>query len=284
MTWLFYALSAVFFFTCLNILQRVLSVDSKYPRAMAIVFNSIAAIFALALFMLSGSYTHIVLPSEKEAWIYLLIASFFYALFERGRFLASKLLDASLVTTIMNISVLVAFTGSLFLFSEKLTLPKLIGALLIFISLILVSIFRKNKEKASKKGIIVTILISIALGLAWMLDKKGTTYFPALTYSIFIWTIPIIFIYLPYVKINELKAELKRTNWKIALLAFFNVAGYALQLKAFSLTEATKVIPIIQTSGMFTILFGILLLKEKDHLLRKIIAGILAVTGVYFLM
>jgi len=283
MSWTILAFSSVIFFTSLNLLQKVLAVDSKNPRAMAVLFNSIAASIALLIFAFTGAFKNFVLPTSPKAWIALIIATFCYAMFERGRFIAAKLLDASILTIIGNISVLIAFVGALFLYSETLTTYKLLGGSLIIGALFLVSMNNKTK-KSSKKGVLVAVAISVMLGLGWMLDKLGTQYFNASTYSIFVWTVPIVFIYFPHIKFDAIKTELKLASWKIFLLAGLNVVGYLMQLKALEIAEATRVIPIMQTSTLFTILLGIVLLKERGHIPRKIVAGLMVVLGVYFLI
>lgn len=283
MTWIVLSIGSVVLFTSMNILQRVIAVETKNQRAMAVLFNSICALISLIVFVLLCSFRNLSLPKVPEAWIALLVASFFYGMYERGRFTASKLLDASVFTTIGNVAVLIAFTVALFLYSEPLTVQKLLGGILIMGALILVSL-NKTTSKASKKGIFLAILISIAIGLGWGLDKLGAQFFTAQTYSIFVWTIPLFFIWFPSVKTNAIKIELKNASWRVFLLAGINVVAYLMQLKALETAEATRVIPILQTSTIFTVLIGIIILKERDHIFKKIIAGILAVVGCYFLV
>lgn len=283
MSWVLLAFGSVFSFTALDLLQRVLAVESKHPRAMAVIFNLVAALIALLIFLLTGAFRNFTFPDAPKAWLTLLVASFCYGMFERGRFIAAKLLDASVLTTIKNISVLIAFIGSLLLYSEPLTIHKIIGGALIIGALLLVSI-NKHSEKLSKKGVLVAVAISTMLGLAWMLDKLGAQYFNANTYNIFIWVAPIIFIYFPQIKQKLIKTELKIASWKVFVLSGLNVVGYLMQLKALEVAEATRVIPIVQTSTLFTILLGILLLGEREHISRKIIAGLMAIAGTYFLI
>ena len=218
MAWQILAFSAVILFTALNLLQRVLAVECKNARAMSVVFNLVAGILAVILFFATGSHKAFVIPTDYRAFLGLGAAALFYALFERGRFQAAKLLDASVLTTVSNISVPVAFIGALFLYSETLTTQKILGSGLILLALILVS-YNRTKQKYSQKGIIIALLISVSLGLAWMLDKLGAQYFNPNSYSILIWTIPIIFIYLPYVKFKDLKTEFVGAPWKIFILA-----------------------------------------------------------------
>lgn len=283
MNWLIFAIGAVILFSFLNILQRVLAIDSTHPRALALLFNATAGLIAIALFLITNDGAPPQLPQEPIAWVAMGIAAFCYAMFERGRFYAAQLLDASVLITIMNITALVSFTGSLIIYNETLTTSKLVGAFFIICALFLVSI-EKNMKAKPTKGIAIAISISIMLGIANMLDKAGALYFNPSTYQILVWTIPIIFIALPFPKIEVIKTELQQSSWRLLILAFINVLGYLLSLKALELTEATNVIPIIQTSTILTVLLGITLLKEKDRIPQKILASILALAGTYFLL
>lgn len=280
--WFYLTAGSVFFFTSMNLLQRVLAVESKNQRAMAVAFNAIAATLALCIFFLTGSYKNFTLQSNINGWIFLFIASMGYALYERARFTVSKFLDASVFSTIGNISMLVAFVGALFLYSETITINKLIGIGLILMALVLVS-YKKN-SKTSWKGIILAILACASLGIGWMLDKKGTVYFTADTYNILIWTIPLPLIIFPSIKLSSVLYEIRRSSWRIFLLSGTNVMAYFMQLKALSMAEATRVIPIVQTTTLFTVLAGIFLLNEREDIPKKIFAGFLAVVGVFLLV
>ncbi|MFA6533273.1 MAG: DMT family transporter [Patescibacteria group bacterium] len=281
MTWLYYSLGAALCFACLSILSRIVSVDSKNPRALSLAFNLTSILMAVILFLLTGSYKKIIFPTQTEAWIYFLIAAFFFGMFERLRFFATKLLPASIYSIISNLSVVIAFILSLFIYKEILTLSKAAGFLLILISLFLV--MENKKSKVSIKGVLVGLTTSLFLGIAMALDKKGATYFSPEVYNILMWTVPFIVLLFPYAKIGDIKLQFKRFSWKIMLLSLFNFIGYYLGLKAFFLADATKVIPITQSSTIITVIAGIFLLNERNNLTKKIIAGIIAVIGVFLL-
>jgi len=281
MTWLYYSLGAAISFTLLNIFSRVLTVESKNPRAFSVVFNLICIVMSLILFIGTGSNKTFSLPTQINAWIFLLTASFFYGLNERFRFLISKLLEASIYSIIGNISVIMAFIISFFLYKETLTATKLFGSTLIFFSFLLVSNIKKSKF--SSKGVFLGVITSIYLGIAMSLDKKGAMFFNPETYNLLLWVVPFIVLYFPGIKINEIKAEFKQFSWKIILLAFFNFIGFYLGLKAFILAEATKVIPVIQTYTLMTVIAGVFFLNERKNLTKKIFAGIIAVVGVFLL-
>lgn len=281
MTWLYYSLGASFCYASLSILSRVVSVDSKNPRALSLAFNLTSILMAIILFLVTGSYNKIDFPTVREAWIYLLIAAFFYGMFERLRFFATKLLPVSIYAIIANVTVVVGFFLSAVLYKEILTISKTIGFLLIFLSLFL--IIEKKKSKVTVKGVLVGLITSIFLGVAVALDKKGATYFKPEIYNILGWVVPFIVLYFPGAKINDIKLQFRQFSWKIILLSLFNFVGFYLGLKALVLTDATKVIPITQSSTVIAVIAGIFLLNEKNNLFKKILAGIIAVIGVFLL-
>lgn len=281
MTWLYYSLGVAISFMFLSIFSRILTVESKNPRAFSIVFNLICIVMSLILYVVSGAYKNFSLPTRIDAWAFLLIASFFYGLNERFRFLISKLLEASIYSIIGNITVIIAVVISFFLYKETLTASKLIGSTLILLSVLLVSEIKKTK--ISSRGLFLGIVTSIYLGVAMSLDKKGAIFFNPETYNVLLWVVPFIVLYFPGIKVNEIKAEFKQFSWKIILLAFFNFIGFYWGLKAFMLADATKVIPVIQTTTLMTVMAGVLFLNERSNLLKKILAGVIAVIGVFLL-
>lgn len=283
MLWFYYTLASVIFFTSLYFIQKTLATESKNPRATAVIFNVFAILSALIIFVITRSYNSFVLPSNPEAWIFLGVACFCYGMFERGRFYAAKLIDVSILAIISNVSLVVGVLGSFIIYTEVPTFGKLLGGVLILIALILVS-YTDSKKSVSLKGVLFGILMYTFLGLGWMLDKKGALYFNTGTYNLLAWSLPFVFIYFPYVKISHLKLEFKKSSWRLILMAVINVLAYVLQLKALTLQESSRIIPIVQTSTIFAVLIGIFLLKERSNLKRKIFAGILCILGVYLLM
>lgn len=281
MIWLYLSLGVAICYACLNIFSRIVSVDSKNPRALTIAFNLVSTAMAVLLIIFTGTYKNISLPTQNEAWIYFFISAFFYGIFERLRFFATKLLDASIYSIIGNISIVIAFIISLILYKEALTLSKLIGSLLILISLLMV--IERKKSKFTFKGLLIGLIACISVGIGMGLDKKGAMYFNPEIYNLILWAVPLIILYLPSMKLKEIVSQYKQFSWKIVLLSFFNFVGYYLGLKALLLADATKVIPIIQLSTIMTVITGAFILNERNNLAKKLLAGIIAMAGVFLL-
>ncbi len=277
-------MAAMGLFTGLNLLQRKVAVNTDNPRALSVLFSSMGAVFAFIIFIVSGSAQNFSLPTQPQAWLVLAMAALGYGLYERYRFTAAKLLDASTFSLIINISVLIAFIGSMLVYQEAVTLPKIIGGCLIIGSLFLAT-YQKQRQAVSRSGVLIACGISVALGLAWIMDKQGVLYFNPDVYGFLNWVIPILIIgTFPLVKLQAIKQEIRHAYKQVALISIINVVGFWCNLKALELAEATQVIPIIQSSTLFTVLLGILILKERHYVVRKIIAGILTVVGIYLVV
>jgi drug/metabolite transporter (DMT)-like permease len=286
MLWLVYALTAVVLFTALNILQRKISIESKDPRATAVLFNLIAGLIAICIFIFNGSLRTFRLPTQPMGWLFFILAIVCYGFFERGRFFAAKLLDVAIFDTILTISLVISFVGSVLIYHEPLTLSKLCGVSLILIALLITAYQPKDptKKKISPLGLLIATGISILLGLAWLMDKANAIYFSPTTYTAFVWTLPVFCILFPTIPKATYAKELKTAWWKITLIAGINVVAYLFQLHSIVLAGETRTMPVIQTSILLSTVAAIFILKEKDHLLKKFVCGILAVIGVIFLM
>ena len=269
----------------MNVLARVLAVDSKYPRAFTVVYNAIGAFLALVLFFVMGGYKHFILPNNYKAYVFLLAGLMAYGLFDRLRFLAAKLVEASVLPVFYPISMIITFLIASVLYNEPITLYKVIALVFITLSVFLIS-YNKNIRLVSKKGAIVAILVSIALGLGGAVDKMGATAFNSETYGILMWTFSIIFVYFfPRVPIKHMKFEIKRAKLRnITILVFTNVISYYFLLRSYALLDATLVILLIQSASILTVLAGIIFLKERKGIKLKLLATTLSIAGVILLV
>lgn len=67
-------------------------------------------------------------------------------------------------------------------------------------------------------------------------------------------------------------------------MSLINVIGYYLALKALEVGTAVQVVPMIQTYSIITVIFAAIFLKEREHLLLKFFAAILALIGIQLIL
>ncbi|OQY65521.1 hypothetical protein B6D29_03760 [Microgenomates bacterium UTCPR1] len=284
MTWFYFSLISAVGYALVSLLSRVIAVESDYPRELSVVFNLISGTIALLIFFVSSGYVNFNLPKDPQAYIYLFVILLFYGLYERFRFKTSKYLEVSTQGTLNNIFIVVAFVIALFIYSEVITADKILGFIFVLVGILLVTV--NKSKKINSMGLFYGVLANVSVGIAWSLDKKGISYFNPDLYNLLVWVAPIIVVsFFPAIRLSIVKKIIRKDFKQISLISFLNVSAYLFNLKALVVGgEVTKVIPIVQTSTIITIILGIIFLKEREHIVKKIVAGLIAIIGVFLLV
>lgn len=279
MSWLIYTLVSTLCFSFYGLLGRVLVVDSEEPKAFSAVYNFLAGFFVL-FFLLFDKFSWKPIPLPI---ILLTITMVFtYGIFNRTEYVAKKHMELSLFNIVAKLAALLTFLLSVLLLKESLTVNKIIAALLILGANFIV--FYKKEGIKIDKGIKYALIMSFFLGVSWTIDKVAAPYWSLPIYAFMGYALANIFvIYFPTIPLSTMVKEFKRTNWKIALLAAMASSGYYFLIKAFTAGEASKVILINSTNTFITIILAIIILKERKDASLKILAGILALVGVFLL-
>ena len=281
MPWYVYALTSALFFASQELLMRMLAIKSDKPRIFSVVFNMWGALFALTVFLLQrGSFTPLWQLSPVQ--ILLIFGSVIaYGLYERYQFTARKHLEASTLSIIFRLETGIAFIGSIIFLHEALLPVKAMGTTLIITASLL--LIYKNPHFKLAKPFFYAVFCAMLLGIAMIIDKPASANIQPALYSFLMWFCPMIIIAFPHVSKQQIVKEFRIGGWKVALAAFLNTIGYILYIQAFALADASRVIPVIAINSILVVLGGIIILKERDHLWRKIAAGIIAFIGVVLL-
>jgi len=274
MNWFILSLSATFLFSTYGILSKILSLKSKYPNAFSVIYYFIAGLISLSfIFFQPGRIIKSPIPNNI---IILTILNFvIWGIFGKVEFLSRKKVEASILPVIVKIAPIVTFLISSIFFKENITQEKIIALLLIIIANILV-LFNKLKTDFNK-NIIYALILGVSLGVGWSIDSivSGSFALPFyIAYTFFASSISNLT--LPPIKKSIIINEFKYTKLTLLIiLASINALGYFLMVKAYSYGEASKIAMIISTSDVITIIFAIIILKERSNILKKVIAGIM---------
>jgi drug/metabolite transporter (DMT)-like permease len=279
MNWFFYSLLAVLCFSSYDILSRVFGLNAKNPRVFAIIYNAIVAAMALIIYFIFPSRpNHLSLFSIVIG----VCGLFIWAIFGRLEYYAHKHVEASLLTIVTKIATVITFLASIVFLHEGITLQKIISVILIISANIIV--LNPHKKKNMSEGILYAFLVALTLGIGWTIDKVASTAWGVSFYIFFSFLSPVVVnALIPVVKKQEIIVEVKNTSWLIFVLGTLNLFGYYALLMAFSVGEGSRVILVTSFSQILTILAGIIILKEKTHMLRKIIAGVMGILAIILL-
>ena len=274
--WKFYIIIYLIVSVIFNQGYKVITKNMVSDGAMTILMQIISIFTCMLIIPLF----EIKFPTDYKVYMFLFFAIIFYTLNDRLGTTARSGLEASTYSILKQLStVFMIFVGILF-FKESFVLNKIIGALLIIFSNILV--FYKKENFKINKYLLFGILANISLAIALFIDVNYSSEFNLAFYVLLTFLIPSSLIFLfERIKIKNIILEYKNSN---KIILFFTSIAWALmmisKLKSYQLGQIIVVAPISSLTVILNIIFSYFLLKEKSNLIIKIIAGILIIIGV----
>lgn len=246
--------------------------------ALTVMLESIAG---LSCFLLIPLFDF-KMPTDPKVYVCLLLACIFYALNDRLTTDVRKGLDVSLVNIIKQFSSVLMIAAGVFIFKEEIVFTKIVGALLIVASNILV--FYNKTSKPNKYvwiGLFATFFATIAL----MLDVNYSEQFNLPLYVGATLFVPALIIALfERISFKKIRAEFAAGSKTIFLLTTTSWAIMTLsRLWAYQVGEVIIVTPLCSLVVMLNVALGYFFFGEKDNLLRKVIASALIIISVFLI-
>lgn len=276
MNWIIFVILYLILVVIYDQFYKISTKKLTKPGALTILLQVIGA---LAVLLVSPLF-EIKFPTDIKVYIFLGLALIFYSISDRLNTTVRTGIEASTFSIIRQLStVFMIFAGIIFL-KEPFIVNKLIGAILIITSNIL--IFYKKGEAKLNKYIILGILANICYTIALFLDVNISNNFNLPFYITISLGIPAILIsIIEKIKISDIKNEFINGNkkaicitgitWSLSILA---------QLRAYQLGDVSVVAPLCALSVILNVIFGYLFQNEKENLTKKIIAALLIILGI----
>lgn len=229
----------------------------------------------------------IKIPNSIEPWLLFTLNMVLYTLFTLANFQMNKHMDISLSSILGQSKTLLMFIGALILFQEPVTVNKVVGVLLIIVGNIVLFLNKKlDTSGLTKKGVLYLAITIIALTITAFIDAKLVQEFSIYFYGMISYLIPGL-LTIPFLlrnlKGNEIKVGLKKFLNPILLMGVIAPLGYSALLEAYKLAPKSVVYPIGNISTLVLVLLGVIFLKEREKLQRKIIAAVIVVIGAILL-
>ncbi len=279
--WLWLTILSVLFFSLANILQRVLmKSDKSNPYSYSVIFHFLLGVLNFVCALLLGS--HMSLFSGNV--IMLLLASALWGATMVFLFKALKFVDVSEVAILSTIKIFVIVIASIIFLHESFSLAKVIGAIIIILSTLLITDLKKGITL--NKGVIYILLMSLFGGLAIVVDSFNVKQYDPVFYNSIQNFLSGFCILLFYPKaLKQWKHFIQPSFLKkmLPLGVFSTIQGIAYLFALVSPGVTAQVGTIRQSTVILTVLFAIVFLNEKSNLLRKTSAAALVMIGVALL-
>ncbi len=280
MSWFFLILLSVVIVSFANILQKSLMKDDKSdPISYSIIFAFLLGFINLVVALTFGFHfpvLHIGLVAFPIAAILWGVGTIFY-------FKALQLLESSEVTILASVRSLITIAASLLFLGESFSVQKLMGTVIVLFSIFIVTNLKHGIK--FNRGIFYTFGMVLFYGLAVVFDVVNLRSTDPLSYLALVNILIGIILLLIFPKaIKKMKVFASKSFLRKMLpLSAFSSAQAIAYYFALAKGPASQIAPIGQAQVIITILLAVIILKERDNLLRKVIAAVLVMIGVILL-
>lgn len=267
-TAIFFAMSSVTIRTGLN--------RHASPFSSVLVFSS-GAIFIWSILFL-GKYE---LPSSSATIFFIIRGVFEPGLASLFLFTALRKVGVSITVPIIAASPLVSTTLSILFLKEVLTLPIVLGTILIIGGVAMLA-FRHPHSRINKKYIAIATIGSAFIGLSAVITKFALNISDMPVGGLAISLSSGIFIQILVITLAGKWSQIPRKfeKAKFFLLAgIFSSSGLLFLFLALSKGTVSIVFPLISLQPLFALLLSRILLKEHETITRYVVLGTIMIVA-----
>jgi len=281
MSWLILVLISATLSSFSTLLKRVLLKEEQSdPVAYGSAFQMVAGVLVL----IYAIYKGFVLPTSISLLPNLAFMSLAYAVGYIALFKGFQTLDAAEVDILFSSRIVWAsLTAALFL-QEHLTLQRVWGIALVVLGTAILS--WRGRKWVLEKGYVLVIGAAILFGAALTNNAYLTKQLNVPTSVALGFILPAVtMLTLRPKSIVNLKVFIDKGRlFKLtAASAFLGAASVVLFLAYEMGGDVSRISPIHQTSVVLTVILGSVFLRERSHLLNKVLGALVVLIGVVVL-
>lgn len=274
MNWFGFALLSGLLFALSKVVARFFLRQQGDALAFTAVHDFIAGAVLLPFIFINSHF-----PSHSITWLYFFGGMIAFFVTDYFLFKALKTIDVSWYQILTQIRhILILLTGVVFL-SEIFTANKLIAIALI-IGGVIIALYQKKRFSWSS-GATAALISTVAAVIGFTFSKFVLMDFSAAAYaSIDFLAVGMFSFVLTGFKFRRIVEEIKINKFGLILAgALFGVFELFLFM-ALKYGEASKVIPVSQSSLIFTVLLGIVFLKEREKIGQRLLGMLIVAAGI----
>ncbi len=211
---------------------------------------------------------------DYYAWFLVLLSCILWTMLNLIYFKQFSVLEVSSSAPLSKVKLIFILILSAVFLNEQMSFEKIAGT-----ALIIGGAFFSSRE-ISLKGLHLSVACSLIMASAFIVDKALVEYFAPSVLGFLLFFIPSLML-VPFIyrKPGAVRKLVTGRPKAVVAAAFFASATYYLVLNAFTMLDASVVLPLIELSTLFAFIGGVLILKEKENLAYRFIGVVLVIAG-----
>lgn len=279
--WGYYLAVSIIGQSLANIFGRVVMRDAQKNTWAYSALSQILTGLCIGAYALWNGF---VMPPLLELWPWMVFLVIFNVICNLALYEALRTAEASIFTIFSSSRIIISMIAAVFVLNEALTLPRLLGALIIIfaIGLALVTHFKIKREK----WMLPATIYVITSGLVFIGDARVVAESDVASYMVFAFILPGLATLMLKPKVLPEMISLVKSREIFAMLVYsvaYGIMAVTLWLAYQSGGDASQIAPIRQTAVILTVIIAITFLRERTHMYRKIVAAFLAMFAVHLI-
>lgn len=259
------------------IVNKKLAQTKFQPAVYAAAISLTSAVLAIPLLLY-----RFFASSSPATWLLILVSVATFSLSLLFRFKALKETDASVVSLVGRLNMVVAALLGIFFLSEWYSYRSSVGLVLIFLSSIV--LVYTGRKIALDRGIIFSMFMALFSALASIFDKIILTDFSPFTYAFVNSALVGLLFSLSRGVTKQALTLIQENAALVVASSVLNVAAWTAFLFVLQTTDVSRTFPIFESLSLITpVLLGIVVLKETKKLWQKIVGVMIGAAGIILL-
>ena len=279
MNWFWFALLSAVCFATFSVLVRLTLKDQGDAQAFAPIANAIVGLLLLGIALFEETFF------RPQFWDYILLVISSIALAGASYLIiwARQITPVSQISLVQQLAMVWTFIGGIWFLSETLNGLKVLSMCLIVLGNGIV--FLQGSHLAISKGVILGFFATFFITINTLISKilVVQTISPALYSGIAqVAAAVLITVALPNSLHREYE-EFKTQRWQIGAVSVFMAGTIYFLMRAYQVGEASQVTPVRSSAVLLSVLAGIVFLKERASVWRKMVGASVAFLGAFLL-
>lgn len=278
-TWYFNLVAYLVIYIVFTQMYKIATQNSKNDGALTILLQLLSGLGVL-IFV---PFFKMQFPTQISTYVFFGLAIIFYAIADRVNTTARRGLEVSLYSILGQLSTVFVIIWGILFFKEEIIIKKLFGAVLILFGNIIV-LYKKGKFEWNQY-ILFSLLGNLAMSIGISVDVGISDQFNMPIYVALTLILPaLLILVVERVKIKDVIAEFKEGNKKAILTvgASWGIMIVAM-LRAYQYGTVTTIAPLCSLTTILNVFVAYFVLKEKDSIIKKILAAIVVILGILFI-
>ena len=275
-TWWFNIIAYLVLYIVFTQFYKIATKSSKNDGALTILFQFLSGVIVLVFI----PFFKLQFPDNIKTYVFLGITCIFYAIADRVNTTARRGLEVSVYSILGQLSTVFVIAWGIIFFKEAIVIKKIIGALLILIGNIAV-LYKKGKFEWNKY-ILFSLLGNLALSIGISVDVGISDQFNMPIYVALTLIVPSLLIFfIERIKLKDIISEFKDGDKKSILIVCCSWGIMIItMLRAYQFGDVTTIAPLCSITTILNVFVAYFALKEKDSLLKKVIAAVIVILGI----